>query len=152
MRVSVLCVLLPLLGGCETGDATSDTLVPDTVTARFVPGGLANVIVVTAVDRMPLRSAVLVAPGGERVSAYSLDVDRSPIIVEVPGEASLRSTPGAPHRVARMDTMLSTALIQLPDPVRYAKSWEEWRVELRLGDADTGERALTLAAPASPPI
>ncbi|HEV2546111.1 MAG TPA: hypothetical protein VGU20_02125 [Stellaceae bacterium] len=148
-RVLAMAALL-LLAACGGGDESE--LTPETIVARFVPGGLADVIVVTSVDRLPLRAATLVAPDGERVPAYSIDVDPHPATARVPGEATLLSTPGTPRQSAWINTMASTALIRLPDPVQYAKNWRSSRIELRLGDPGSGERAATLAAPPSPPI
>jgi hypothetical protein len=150
MRRAVVMAALLVLAGCGGGD--EGDLTPGTIAARFVPGGLADVIVVTSIDRLPLRAAVLVTPDGERVPAYSIDVDPHPATAQVPGEATLLSTPGTPHRSAWINIMASTALIRLPDPVQYAKNWRRSRIELRLGDPGSRERQETLAAPPSPPI
>ena len=150
MRRGVAMAALLLLAGCGGGDERG--LTPGTIAARFVRGGLADVIVVTSVDRLPLREAVLVTPDGDRIPAYSIDVDPHPATERVPGEAALLSTPGTPRQSAWINTMASTALIRLPDPVQYAKNWRRSRIELRLGDPGGGEREETLAAPPSPPI
>ena len=141
-----LLALALLLAGCDGGDGAPPV---ESVTARFE--ALSDVIVVTARDRLPLRSAVLVAPDGERVPAYSLDVTSSPIVAPSLGEQALMATPGAPRSVTRIEIMASSALIRLPDPNRYAKNWPEWRVELQFGDPGSGERAVTLNAPKPPP-
>ena len=148
-HVLAIAALLLIVGG---GGGDESGLAPGTITARFVPGGLADVIVVSTVDRLPLRAAALVMPDGERIPAYSIDVDPHPATEQVPGQATLLSTPGMPRQSAWINTMASTALIRLPDPVQYAKNWRRSRVELRLGDPGSGERAETLAAPPSPPI
>jgi hypothetical protein len=147
-RVLALAALM-LLGACA-GASEENALTPGTITARFIAGGLANVIVVNTVDRLPLRRAVLVLPDGERVPAYSIDVDPRPAVEQIPGEATLLATPGAPRRSAWVNTMASTALIQLPDPAQYAKNWRNSRIELRLGDPGGDESEVTLAAPAAP--
>ena len=147
MRCAIAALLL--LAGCGGADESGPTL--ETIAARFVRGGLADVIVVTSLDRLPLREATLVTPDGERVPAYSIDVDPHPATAQVPGEATLLSTPGTPRQSAWISTMASTALIRLPDPVQYAKNWRRSRIELRLGDPGSGERDVTLAAPPSPP-
>lgn len=136
-----------LLAGCGGGDTAGAPPV-ESVVARF--GALSDVIEVTATDRLPLRSAVLVAPGGERVPAYSLDVTASPLEAPSLGEAALMATPGAPRRVTRVGIMASTALIRLPDANRYAKTWQGSRIELRFGDPGSGERTVTLEAPKPP--
>jgi hypothetical protein len=150
MQRTLAIAALLLLAGC--GGADESRLTPGTITARFVPGGLADVIVVSSIDRLPLRQAVLVTPNGERVPAYSIDVDPRPATARVPGEAVLLSTPGTPRQSAWINTMASAALIRLPDPVQYAKNWRGSRIELRLGDPGGEERDVTLAAPPSPPI
>jgi len=152
MRVPLGALIVALLAGCTAGSAQETPLELDTITVRFVPGGLVNVIVVTTIDRLPLRSAMLVAPDGVRLPAYSLDVVASPIIAETPADALALATPGAVRRVTTVATMVSTALIELPDPARYAKSWPDWQVQLRLGDPDAGERSLMLDAPPSPKL
>jgi len=149
VRRAVAIAALLLLAGCGGADESGPTL--ETIAARFVRGGLADVIVVTSLDRLPLREATLVTPDGQRVPAYSIDVDPHPATAQVPGEATLLSTPGTPHQSAWINTMASTALIRLPDPVQYAKNWRRSHIELRLGDPGSGEREETLAAPPSPP-
>lgn len=152
-----LAVLL-LLAGCggagspaELGE-TPPGLAPDSVTAAFQPGGLADVIVVRATDRRPLRSAVLVSPEGERVAAYSLDVDPSPVEQGSLMQRLQATAPGGPRSVTRLDAMVSTALIRLPDPVRYAREWRDWHIEGVLGDPGAGRQSFTLPAPPSPPV
>jgi hypothetical protein len=140
-----LCILVLAACGDDAGWTSAP---PESVSARFA--ALNDVIVVNATDRLPLRSAVLVAPDGERVDAYSLDVSSSPVVERSPGEAVLMSNPGAPRQVTRLDTMVSTALILLPDPNGYAKVWQDSRIALVFGDPG-GEREVTLPAPKPPP-
>jgi hypothetical protein len=136
---------LLLLAGCGEG-ALPPSGPLEHITAEF--GALSDVIVIRAVDRLPLRRAELVDPDGERIPAYSLDVFSSPEVEPPAVQQALGQTPGMPYQVTNMNAMVATALIRLPDPTRYAKSWQQWRVELRLGDAGSGERDLTLPAPA----
>ena len=137
-------LLVLLLAACGEG-----TLPPsgplERITADF--GALSDVIVVTAVDRLPLRSAALVDPDGERIPAYWLDVSSSPVVERSTAEQAMRQTPGMPYQVTNMNAMVATALIRLPDPTRYAKTWRQSHVELRLGDPGS-ERDVTLPAPA----
>jgi hypothetical protein len=144
----VAAVLLLLIAGCGEGTVPPGGGPVERITVAFGP--LTDVIVVTALDRLPLRSAVLVDPDGERIAAYSLDVSSSPAIAPSPAQQALMQTPGMPYQVTRVDSMVATALIQLPDPTRYAKSWQQWHVELQLGDPGSGERDLTFPAPAPP--
>ena len=149
-------VALLLICACASDTSVVDAVdaagPSGTVTARFVPGGLSNVIVVSAVDRLPLRQAVLVLSDGERVPAYSIDVDSGPQLALVPNEGFILANPGAQRTSTSAQVMSSTGLIQLPDPVQYAKTWRNARVEVTLGDPGSGKREETLAAPPSPPF
>jgi hypothetical protein len=152
MRLALLLlVVLLLVGGCggRRGAGVPANIPPQSLTASFKPGGLADVIVVHAVDWRPLRSAVLVAPDGVRIPPYSLDVTPSPIDR---GSLMQQIAPGAQRPVAQTGIMDSTALIRLPDPLAYAKEWRRWRIAVVLGDPGAGRIELTLDAPPSPPI
>src|SRR5689334_6515206 len=146
-RALILASLL--LAGCA-GDESGGGPPPESVTARFEQGGLSDVIVVSATDRLPLRSAVLVGPGDERLEAYSLDVSSSPIQPMSLGEAQLMLTPGMPRQATRLGAMVSRALIRPADPSQYAANWHAEHIELRFGDPGGEERTVTLAAPAPP--
>lgn len=146
-RGVVLAMALLLLSGC--GGMTPAAAPPDTITARFVPGGPVNVITVTVIDPLPLRSAELVGPKGLTTPAYSIDVTANPTEVSTPGAGVFAATPGMPLTVARRATNLSTALLRLPDPVYYVNTWRDWRLRLHLGSA-AGGRDVTLDAPAPP--
>jgi hypothetical protein len=154
MRLMIAGVVILLLADCAasgTGPADPELAAPSgEITARFQPGGLSDVVVVHAVDRLPLRSASLVGPNDARVPAYSLDVATSPLVGVAPGLDSMMTTPGAPRPRTRIGTMVSTALIQLPDPVAYGRSWQDWRVVLRFGDPGSDDRDMVLAAPRPP--
>lgn len=152
MRASLFVLLLLALAGCggaHRGGGMPANIPPESLTAAFKPHGLADVIVVHAVDWRPLRRAELVAPDGERVPAYSLDVTASPV---ERGSLMQQITPGAPRPVTQTGTMVSTALILLPDPVRYGQEWRRWHIEVVLGDPGAGRVQVSLAAPPSPPI
>src|SRR5690349_39135 len=73
------CLSLALLAACalEEGPAPLPT---DQVRARFPPGGLIDAIEIDAVNRLPLRTAELVAPDGDTTSASYLHVTSSPEI------------------------------------------------------------------------
>lgn len=150
MRSLLAPLMLLLIAGCAGDDSDASAAAPYGVTARFEPGGLADVIVVSAVDWRPMRRAELVDPDGERVPAYSLDVVASPWSAGSPGVESLMSTPGAVRVVTQAKVMRSTALIRLPNPMLYARSWRDSHIEVVLGDPDAGEETLTLPAPPPP--
>jgi hypothetical protein len=143
-----LACALPLLVACAEEGAPWGGPPSESTTARF--DALSDVIVVTVVDRLPLRSAVLVASDGERVPAYSLDVNSSPVVTPSQEAAIFMASPGVPRQVTRVGVMSSTALIQLPDPTRYAQGWRDWRIELRIGDPGDAGRDVTLPAPKPP--
>ena len=143
-----LACALPLVAACAAEDAPWGGAPSESVTARF--DALSDVIVVTVVDRLPLRSAILVASDGERVPAYSLDVSSSPVVPPSQEAAIFMASPGVPRQVTRVGIMSSTALIQVPDATRYAQGWRDWRVELRIGDPGDAGRDVTVAAPKPP--
>jgi hypothetical protein len=137
-----------VVAACAGDDVPWGGAPSEAASARFE--GLSDVIVVTVIDRLPLRSAELVAPDGERVAAYSLDVRSSPVVAPSQETAIFMASPGVPRQVTRLGAMSSTALIQLPDPTRYAKGWRDWRVELSIGDPGEAGREVTLPAPKPP--
>lgn len=147
MRYALALAVL-LVAACADDSRPWSGAPSESASARFE--GLSDVIVVTVIDRLPLRSATLVAPDGERVPAYSLDVSSSPVVAPSQEAAIFMASPGVPRQVTRINVMSSTALIQLPDATRYAKSWHDWRVELRIGDAGDAGRDVTLEAPKPP--
>jgi hypothetical protein len=147
MALGVVAAIL-FVAGCAGEDEAWRGAPAPSVAARFE--GLSDVIVVGVSDRLPLRSATLVAPDGERVPAYSLDVRSSPVAAPSQEQAIFMASPGVPRQVTRIDVMSSTALILLPDPSRYAKGWRDWRIELRLGEPGDAGRDVTLAAPKPP--
>jgi hypothetical protein len=147
-RALVPMMALLLLAGCAGDDSGNNP--PESVTAGFERGGLSDVIVVSATDRLPLRSAVLVGPGDERLQAYSLDVSSSPIQPMSLGEAQLMLTPGMPHQATRLGAMVSRALIRPADPSQYAANWHAEHIELHFGDPGGDERSVTLPAPQPP--
>ena len=77
------------------------------------PGGFADAIVVSAINWRPLRSVVLAGPDGERVPAYSLDVDASPIISRPSAVAIVQITSGWPRSATQLKAMASIPLIRL---------------------------------------
>ena len=146
--VRALACTLPLVAACADKGAPWGGPPTESATARF--DALSDVIVVNVTDRLPLRSAALVAPEGERVPAYSLDVSSSPVVAPSQEAAIFMASPGVPRQVTRNGVMSSTALIQLPDPTRYAQGWRDWRVELRIGDPGDAGRDVILPAPKPP--
>jgi hypothetical protein len=168
MRVAA-CLLTIGLAACSDGGGPSP--VPaDQVRARFPPGGIVDAIEVDAVDRLPLRSAELIAPDGEATPASWLHVDPSPSatfyqkFINSPyagtsfGVGNITTgTPlpadigGAPQGSAQLLAMVSTASIPLPDEVAYRRDWRSYRIFLSFGDLPSEVERRVLPAPEPPP-
>jgi hypothetical protein len=161
-----LAILLPL-AACSGGGAPPVAIEP--VRATFPAGGVADVIEVDAVDRLPLRQAELVAPDGHSTAATSVTANPAPtqnFSQQYPvgpysgaefGVSSIGSnalSPGVVGAAAQTQTRLlavvSTASIPLPDPVAYRQDWQKYRIRLRFGDPPQVETR-EIAAPAPPP-
>jgi hypothetical protein len=166
MRIAVSMLMLGLCAACEDQSGLSP-LPTDEVRARFPPSGLVDVIEVDAVDRLPLRTAELVAPDGEATPAYYLHVNPAPGVTfyqrsfDTPfegnsfGVSSLAPVPtnvsGAPQGDARLLAMVSTASIRLPDEVAYRRDWRSYRIFVSFGDVAGEVERRVLPAPEPPP-
>ena len=125
---------------------------------RFPAGRHCHWIEVSAVDRLALRGAELVAPDGHVTPALSINVNptpttgfsqgawAAPITSANYGVSSIGSnalTPdvvgAAPQSQTTLLAMVSTASIQLPDPIAYRRDWQQYRIRLRLGDPPQNE-------------
>jgi hypothetical protein len=165
-RTAGLAIIL-LLAAC--GGAGPTPLPSEQLSASFPAGGLANVIAVDAVDRLPLRQAELIAPDGHATNATSLTANPAPTQTfsqQVPaspyagtnfGVSSIGSnalSPGfvgaAPQTQTRLLAVVSTASIPVPDPVAYRRDWQKYRIRLRLGDPPQAETR-EIGAPEPPP-
>lgn len=168
MRAAVL-LILALVTACAD-ESGLQPLPIDRVHARFPVGGVADVIEIDAIDRLPLRSAELVAPDGEATPATYLHVEPSPGVTfyqrsfdsPVAGSAFViaeraSGTPfpgdiaGAPQGGARLLAMASTASIPLPDEVAYRRDWRSYRIFLSFGDLAGEVERRVLPAPEPPP-
>jgi hypothetical protein len=161
-------LLLALLVAACAGEGPAP--VPtDQIRADFPRNGIANQIEVTAVDRLALRGAELVAPDGHTTPALSITANPAPTQTfssEFPagnysgpnyGVSSIGSnalTPNvvgaAPTTQTKLLAILSTASIQLPDPLAYRRDWQQYRIRLHFGEAPQVETR-EIAAPAPPP-
>ena len=147
----IACLVAVLLAACAGSGPTPSP--NDQIRADFPPGGIADRIEVTAVDRLALRGAELVAPDGHVTPALSINVNptptkgfsqgawAAPITSANYGVSSIGSnalTPNvvgaAPQSQTTLLAMVSTASIQLPDPIAYRRDWQQYRIRLRLGD------------------
>jgi hypothetical protein len=147
--------LLPLLllAGCDgLGDAPPPSGVSAQLHVGFPRGGIADTIVVNAIDHLPLRAAELVAPDGTTTTASSLDINGSPHFANgqwVVGDPwqSARLGDAGPAALAtqhigasaalnsreQLLAVVSTADIPLPDPVVYKRDWANYRIRLTFG-------------------
>ena len=138
------------------------------ITATFPSGDIANQIVVTAIDRLPLRNAELIAPDGHATAAQSITATPAPTTTfsqQTPallnpglgyGVGSIGSNALAPNVVGaapltqgRLLATVSTATIALPDPLAYRRDWQHYRIRLKLGNPPQQENR-EIAAPAPP--
>ena len=169
MRIAPALFMIASLAACGSETGLSP-LPADQVRVRFPAGGVVDIIEVDAVDRLPLRTAELVAPDGDATPAFYLHVNPSPSVTNyqrfpsgpygdntfgigdlaagVPFPADLA---GAPQGNSKLLAMYSTASIRLPDEVAYRRDWPGYRIFLSFGDlADEAARRV-LPAPEPPP-
>jgi hypothetical protein len=170
MRTAAWILPLALFAACSDADSGLAPLPNDQVRVRFPPGGVIAAIEVDAVDRLPLRSAELIAPDGEATPASYLHVDPSPSVtfhqrfIDTPytgnavGVGNIASNApfpadlsGAPQTRAQLLTMVSTASISLPDEVAYRRDWRSYRIFLSFGDVAGEVERRVLPAPEPPP-
>ncbi|HMD63917.1 MAG TPA: hypothetical protein VKF83_08100 [Stellaceae bacterium] len=166
MRIAASLLTLAILTGCGT-EGGLPPLPTDQVSARFPPGAVVNSIEIAAVNRLPLRTAELVAPDGQATPASYLYVDASPSVtfyqrqIDTPyegnafGIGNIAPVPavvaGAPQGDAKFLTMVSTASIPLPDEVEYRRDWRSYRIFLSFGDVAGEVERRILPAPEPPP-
>ena len=152
--------LLPLLlvAACEGGGLAP--LPTESVSAGFPPHGLADVIVIDATDRLPLRQAVLIAPDGSVVPADAVDVNERPRFASGLsassdpshgglGELSLPGAIGVPaiHSEGQLLITMSKASIPLPDAVAYRRDWQHYRIRLDFGSPPGAIETREIPAP-----
>jgi hypothetical protein len=169
MRVLSAVLALALFSACAA-DTRQPPLPNDQIRARFPAGGIIDVIEIDAVDRLPLRTAELVAPDGQATPAFYLHVDASPgvafhqRVIDAPYPSSAfglgeiasgtmfpADVAGAPQGDARLLAMASTASIRLPDEVAYRKDWRSYRIFLSFGDPPAEIERRVLPGPEPPP-
>jgi hypothetical protein len=128
---------------------------PGTISAGFLPGGEVDVVVVTAVDRRAILSAVLKPPGGAAIPAYSISsIPQPQRAATAPGLISSTLYTGMPlgnpTAVTTYDQTVSTASIRIPDPEVYRKTWPRWTVEVVMGVSPSERRTVSQPAPQPP--
>lgn len=164
-RPAAVCVSFVLLTACGRGGLTP--LPADRVGASFPPHGLANVIVVDALTRLPLRRAELVASDGRTTASGPIEVNPTPAAISYQNiaghpyggnfagigqpEAVLPASSGAaPQTESRLLEMHATAAIALPDPVAYRRDWRHYHIRLVFGTPPAPVESRTLPAPPPP--
>jgi hypothetical protein len=168
-RLCALLVPALLLAGCFGPDGPPVAPVAS-IHAGFPPGGLADVIRIDTVERLPLRSAELVAPDGALTPASLVDtVDKpsfntgqtvandpwktgiaGPVVRGSPAIGAV-GTGTALRSQAQILTMESTASIPLSDPVAYRRDWQHYRLRLGFGVPPGAVETREIAAPEPPP-
>ncbi|MGD9614121.1 MAG: hypothetical protein AB7H90_07640 [Alphaproteobacteria bacterium] len=133
-------------------------------------GGLVDTIEVSAIERLPLREAALIAPDGTVVPASYVNVAANPRLATGQWSLSHRwDDPATPDNALaalalpnaqagaalrsrqQLLAMVSRADIPLPDPVAYRRDWRDWRIRLTFG-TPPGEVVTTeIPAPEPPP-
>ena len=166
MRAAAFMLTLALVAACAPENGLAP-LPADQVRARFPPGGVVNSIEIDAIDRLPLRTAELVAPDGQATPASYLHVSASPSVtfyqrqIDTPYEGNIFTTnniaripgvvTGAPQGDATLLAMVSTASIPLPDEIEYRRDWRSYRIFLSFGDLAGEVERRVLPAPEPPP-
>lgn len=176
-RVLPVLVSLIVLAGCEGGApaggppqaAGAPTGAVAQVRAWFPPHGVVDTIVVSAVERLPLRAAELIAPDGTATPAGYVNSEPAPRVAvgqwgtshswqdSVSGNnalAALALPSGVGQAALRSDQQLlaiaSTADIPLPDPVLYRRDWQHYRIRLVFGPTPDQQESQEISAPAPP--
>jgi hypothetical protein len=170
-RLMLLFPALLALGACTTGDgAPPPEVAPLDLQVGFAPGGLADTISITAIDRLPLHAAELVAPDGAAVPANWVDTNARPraaagqsvannswqTSLNGTNAAAALTTPNVEANAAlrsqvQVLAVLSQAEIPLPDPVAYRRDWASYRVRLSFGISPGEIETREIPAPAPPP-
>jgi hypothetical protein len=160
-RGALILASLLLVAACEgSGPAP---LPVDQVTASFPPHGITDVIVIDAVNRLPLRVATLIAPDGSTIPADGIDVNARPRSDYRLGTRTDPTHSGigdlvqtgppiipAVQSEGQLLTTISKASITLPDPVAYRRDWQRYRIRLDFGTPPGSVETQEIAAPEPP--
>jgi len=168
MRGSVSILMFGLLAACA--DSSLPALTGDQIQAGFPPGGVVDVIQINAINRLPLRTAELIAPDGQPTTASYLTVNPSPNVTSYQqfpnrpypesdfGVSSVTGvvptaplTGSAPQQRVTFLKMVANASIPLPDPVEYRRDWRNYRIRLTFGTPPGETETEEVAAPEPPP-
>ncbi|MGE0260100.1 MAG: hypothetical protein AB7H71_14760 [Alphaproteobacteria bacterium] len=133
-------------------------------------GGLVDTIEVSAVEYLPLREAMLVAPDGTIVPATYIAVGDNPRLQTGQWSMAQRwddlgtqdnalaalalhsaQAGAALYSSRQLLAMVSRADIPVPDPVAYRRDWRDWRIRLTFGTPPAELETRVIAAPEPPP-
>jgi hypothetical protein len=168
MRGFISILVFGVLAACA--DSGLPALPGDQIQAAFPPGGVVDVIEVNAINRLPLRTAELIAPDGQATPASYLTVNPSPSVTSyqqfpnrpypgsgfgfgsITGAAPTAPLTGAaPQQQVTLLRMVANASIPLPDPVEYQRDWRNYRIRLTFGTPPDETETRELDAPEPPP-
>jgi hypothetical protein len=168
MRGVAAILTFVFLAACADGGLPP--LTGDQVSVRFPAGGVADVIEIETVNRLPLRKVELVAVDGQTTPASYLNVSASPSVTSYEGWPNgpyaggalgvgniatglplPAPTGGAPQQRTAFLSMVSSASIPLPDPVEYRRDWRSYRIRLSFGDPPGEVETREVNAPEPPP-
>ncbi|MGH7030492.1 MAG: hypothetical protein ACREE9_03670 [Stellaceae bacterium] len=167
MRILASSLIALALAGCG-GIGPPAGLPSNQLRAGFPAGGIVNQIEVSAVDRLALCSAELVAPDGRATAASSITANPAPTQTISPqlwsgansgalagsGIGANALSPGMVATAAQTQTRLlavvSTASIAVPDPVAYRRDWQKYRIRLTFGASPGAAETREIPAPAPP--
>jgi len=162
-------LILPFIA-CSGADAQLAGPPPVSAELQVGFGGLIDTITITAIERLPLRAAELVAPDGTVAPANSITVDPNPRAAvgqfarsnpwrdavggynALPALALQNAQAGAAMQSqVQLLATLSTADIPLPDPAAYRRDWAQYRIRLTFGTSPAEVETRELPAPSPPP-
>lgn len=167
-RYWMILPCLLALAACTANAPPPEGPPQPSVQASFPSGAVTNVIHVDALDRLPLRTAELIAPDGTATLATSVDAEANPETLA--GESAFKDpwrasnleangfnpAPAAttdPTVNSRHQLLLTVSRAQIspPDPVAYARDWQGYKI--RLGFAGPGNQLemRDIPAPEPPP-
>lgn len=167
-RLLPLLVPMALLAACADSDAPPPKGPAPQLHAAFLPHGIADTIVVEAVERLPLRAAELVAPDGTTTPASDVGVAAAPSVATgqwVAGNPWLDALSGGPPAAVatangnpqpalrgteQLLATVSTADLPLPDPAAYRRDWAHYRIRLSFGTPPGEVENREIAAPEPP--
>lgn len=168
MRSAIPTLMLGVLAACI--DTGLPALPGDQIQAGFPPGGVVDVIQVNAINRLPLRTAELIAANGQATPASYLTVNPSPSVSSyqefpnrpypgsgfdvgsiTPAAPAVPLIGSAPQQQVTLLKMLANASIPLPDPVEYRREWRSYRIRLTFGTPPGETQTQEVAAPEPPP-